>query len=89
MPTLLALQADPEVVSALPQVAVLRNSAGSEWVSRPSAAAGPKYADVSRAYYLAIHQILRRETSPKAALEKLEQSLIDITGRTPAGRKPG
>jgi trehalose/maltose transport system substrate-binding protein len=87
MPTVLSLQADPEVLAALPQAAVFHNTPGSELVSRPSAAAGPKYAEVSRAYYLAVHQILSRETSAKAGLGKLEQSLMQITGLKPAGRE--
>ncbi len=86
MPTRLELQSDPEVLAALPQMAALRNVPETEWVSRPSAVAGPKYAQVSRAYYLTIHKILAREVSTKPALAELEQALMRITGLQAASR---
>jgi trehalose/maltose transport system substrate-binding protein len=53
---------------------------GSGVVSRPSAAAGPKYEEVDHAYLTAVHSVLTGEARAPAAAEALERTLVKITG---------
>jgi trehalose/maltose transport system substrate-binding protein len=49
-------------------------------VSRPSSVTGHKYAEVSRAYFRAVHSVLTRQEKPAAAAAALERELVWITG---------
>jgi trehalose/maltose transport system substrate-binding protein len=78
-PTMPSLQADlvrldaarlPVLVQATPQ--------GS--FARPSAVAGRDYDRVSRAYFLAVHSVLKHERTAAEALESLEKELSQIPG---------
>ena len=75
VPTYPHLYSDPTVASALPQVAVLERAKPENWVMRPSALAGSQYAEVSKAYYEAVHSILSGKAGASAALASLEQEL--------------
>jgi hypothetical protein len=41
---------------------------------------GHKYAEVSRAYFRAVHSVLTRQQKPAAAAAALERELVWITG---------
>jgi trehalose/maltose transport system substrate-binding protein len=70
-------------------------------LSRPAAVSGRKYAEVSRAYFRAVHSVLTGQQEAAAAVASLERELIWITGfpvrawegsRSPSGRtapRPG
>jgi trehalose/maltose transport system substrate-binding protein len=83
LPTLPRLYRDPALLASLPYAAKLREAGDEEWVARPSTIAGSNYAEVSRAYFEAVHQILSRETTAAAALPVLEKRLVDCTGLRP------
>jgi trehalose/maltose transport system substrate-binding protein len=55
-----------------------------EWgggvVSRPSAAAGPKYEEVDHAYLRAVHSVLTGEAKAPDAAAALERELVKTTG---------
>jgi trehalose/maltose transport system substrate-binding protein len=55
-------------------------SAGSAVVLRPSAVAGSKYEQVSKAYSHALHSVLTRESTAPLAASTLETELVRIMG---------
>jgi trehalose/maltose transport system substrate-binding protein len=79
LPTIPLLYQDPQLIQALPYVNTLRDAGASAWVARPSTIAGSNYGEISRAYYQAVHDILRRETSAREGLASLEQRLTALT----------
>lgn len=72
LPTRTALLADPDVLAAMPQASALAPGRG---ILRPSAAAGTRYAEVSREYHAAIHAALSGTLAPERALAGLEARL--------------
>lgn len=56
------------------------DSPGGILISRPSAVAGAKYEEVSRAYAEDVHAVLTHETTAAAAAAKVEKDLVQITG---------
>jgi len=79
-PTIPDLYDDPEVVAANPYYTPLKQVFLGGAVSRPSSVAGEKYAQVSRAYFRAVHSVLTRQQKPAAAAAALERELAWITG---------
>ena len=79
-PTIPRLYDQPELSDALPQVAELRHAGLESWVARPSTVSGAKYAQVSKADYQTVHDILSRKVEAKEAVARLEQQLIEMTG---------
>jgi trehalose/maltose transport system substrate-binding protein len=79
-PSIPDLYDDPAVVAANPQFAVIRETLSDGVVTRPSAAAGHAYPDVSRAYVAAVHAVLTREKRAPEAAAELEDVLRRITG---------
>jgi trehalose/maltose transport system substrate-binding protein len=75
VPTYPHLYRDPDVARALPQAAVLERAKPETWVMRPSPLAGSQYAEVSKAYYEAVHSILSGRAGTSAILAALEQEL--------------
>ena len=69
----------PAIFKAYPELADLADRKGG-LVARPSAAAGTKYEDVTRAYIRAVHSVLTGEKTASAAAEGLERELVEITG---------
>jgi len=66
--------------AAHPELAVLKDTFVNEAVARPSTVTGAKYAEVSRAYFSAVHSVLEgKETSAKA-IGDLDVELQRITG---------
>jgi trehalose/maltose transport system substrate-binding protein len=49
-------------------------------VARPSTAAGARYEDVARAYFLALHSVLTGKSKAPEAAASLEQELVRLTG---------
>jgi trehalose/maltose transport system substrate-binding protein len=80
LPTIPRLYDQPELSDALPQVAELRHAGLESWVARPSTVSGAKYAQVSKAYYQTVHDVLSRKTEAEEAVARLEQQLIELTG---------
>jgi len=80
LPTIPRLYDQPELSKALPQVAELRHAGLQSWVARPSTVTGAKYAQVSKAYYQTVHDVLSRKLEVKEGVARLEQQLIELTG---------
>ena len=49
-------------------------------IVRPSAQAGSKYEEITRAYIREVHSVLSHEKSAAAAAAELERQLVEITG---------
>ena len=60
-------------------------------VARPSTTAGPRYAEVARAYFLALHAVLTGRDKAPEAVAALEQQLVRVTGfkTGPPNTRPG
>jgi len=86
LPTIPRLYDQPELANALPQVGELRRAGLESWVTRPSTISGAKYAQVSKAYYDTVHDILSRKVEAKEGVARLEQQLIEMGFR--AGAPP-
>jgi trehalose/maltose transport system substrate-binding protein len=79
-PTVPDLYDDPEVLQANPYYTPLKKVFLGGAVSRPSSVTGPKYAEVSRAYFRAVHSVITRQQAAAAAAASLERELVWITG---------
>jgi trehalose/maltose transport system substrate-binding protein len=79
----------PELYDPTAILSARRNSADngklqvSGVVARPSAAAGAKYEEVSRAYIQAVRSVLLGQSNAPEAAAALEQELVRITGFKP------
>ena len=78
LPTISRLYQEKELLRNVPQVELLKSTV-STWITRPSAVAGSRYAEVSRAYYEAVHSILSRATTAEDAMAGLEKRLRELT----------
>jgi trehalose/maltose transport system substrate-binding protein len=78
-PTIEALYEDPEVLEATPFFGSLYDVFVNA-TARPSTVSAPNYAQVSRAFYTAVHSVLTGQEDADVALELLELDLEDITG---------
>jgi trehalose/maltose transport system substrate-binding protein len=78
-PTIPALYEDPEVLEAVPFFSSLYN-VFVNGVPRPSTVVAPQYAEVSRAFYTAVHDVLTGKEDAETALGMLELDLEEITG---------
>jgi len=79
-PTWSALYADPGIAHANPMFASLRQLLADGAVIRPSTIAGSAYAEVSSAYFNAVHQALNGEQVPSEAIADLKIRLQKILG---------
>jgi len=79
-PTVPDLYDDPEVLKTNPYYTPLKQVFLGGAVSRPSSVTGHKYAEVSRAYFRAVHSVLTRQQNASAAVAALERELVWITG---------
>jgi trehalose/maltose transport system substrate-binding protein len=80
LPTIPRLYQDRRLLAALPHAAALENAGADTWVARPSTIAGSNYQEVSKAYYQAVHSVLRRRAPAEDALSELEAQLVKLTG---------
>ena len=78
LPTISRLFVDPEVLSAVPEVNVVREAGLESWVARPSTISGNKYSEISRDYYQTVHGILSHQCDPEQALSQLQKELVDM-----------
>ena len=78
-PTIPELYSAPEVRAASPFFSKFLELRGS-LVSRPSAVSGKMYAEVSRAYYEAVHEVLTRKKTGAEAAARLQDELVQMTG---------
>lgn len=78
-PTIAALYEDPDVLEANPFFGSLYDVFVNT-TARPSTVTAPNYAQVSRAFYTAVHSVLTGTEDADIALELLELDLQDITG---------
>jgi trehalose/maltose transport system substrate-binding protein len=74
-----ALLERPELKSKSALLAISTELMNST-VARPSLILGDKYQAASLAYAKAVNSVLRRHDTPDAAMEKLEKTLMKITG---------
>jgi trehalose/maltose transport system substrate-binding protein len=80
LPTYADLYSRSDLAQAIPESAVLRTIAPSSWAVRPAAVTGSKYAEVSKAYYDGVHEILAGKVRAGSALAALGRRLSVITG---------
>ncbi len=78
-PTIEALYEDPEVLEAQPFMGRLLDVFTAA-VARPSTATAPNYAEVSAAYFNAVHSVLTGAEDAETALALLELDLAALTG---------
>lgn len=84
-PTIMALYEDPDVLEATPFFGSLYDVFINA-VARPSTATAPRYAETSRLFYNAVHEVLRGVKDAETAFAELELDLQDLTGFPIAGQ---
>lgn len=71
---------DPSALKAVPHLAELKKLFHEGLVERPSTVAGPKYTQVSEAYFTAVHSVLTKKKKASEAAAQLEEDLVRLTG---------
>jgi len=84
LPTVMSLYDDPEVIEANPFFERLYDVLVNG-VARPSTVSAPNYAQVSQAFYTAVHDVLTGAASAEEALAIAALDIQEITG-LPAGQ---
>jgi len=79
--------ADKQYLHTRPDLEKLEDVFREGAIARPSTVAGERYAEVSRAYYSAVHSIITGEVSAEEAMANLEGELVRITGFKPGKPK--
>jgi len=77
---IVSLYQDPDVLKAIPFFSKMQDVLTNA-VPRPSTATAPKYNEVSRLFFTAVHSTLTKEQDPQAALTGLESSLQDLLNK--------
>jgi trehalose/maltose transport system substrate-binding protein len=80
LPVLTEFYADPQYLAERPGLERLKDIVTSGATTRPSTISGRHYAEVSRAYYSAVHSVLTGEVTAEKAMADLEPELVKITG---------
>jgi trehalose/maltose transport system substrate-binding protein len=88
-PTVADLYEVPELLVGSPYYTPLKKVFLGGALSRPSSVTGMKYAEVSRAYFRAVHSVITRQQTPAAAAAVLERELVWITGLPVAAPRRG
>ena len=78
-PTMPELYNDPKILADSYFSTILKTYRQDK-VSRPSTETGRKYPALSRAYFMAVHEVLARKRPVAAALADLQNELKQITG---------
>jgi trehalose/maltose transport system substrate-binding protein len=78
-PTIQALYRDPEVINAVPFFGSLYDVFINA-TPRPSTISAPRYAEVSRLFYQAVHSVLTGRRRAPDALGELALDIADLTG---------
>ena len=77
---IVSLYQDPDVLKAIPFFSKMQEVLTNA-VPRPSTATAPKYNEVSRLFFTAVHSTLTKEQDPQAAVAGLESSLQDLLNK--------
>ena len=80
LPSVREFYDDPKYLASRPEFNKMRALLTNTGVARPSTVSGKRYADVSEAYFMAVHSVLAGETPPEKAMADLETELVRITG---------
>ena len=78
-PTIPDLYNDPGLL-ADPYFSTILRTYRQDRVSRPSTETGKRYPALSRAYFMAVHEVLAGEKPAATALADLQAELMEITG---------
>jgi trehalose/maltose transport system substrate-binding protein len=70
----------PELLAQYPQFAHVEEALSATATARPSAIAGPAYPGISAAYASAVLSVLTGASKPEAAMAKLQNELVGLTG---------
>ena len=87
LPTIREFYDDPKYLATRPDLQRLKGLFAGGAITRPSTVTGKRYAEVSKAYYSAVHSVLAGDVSAEKGMADLEKELVKITG-LPTGR-PG
>jgi trehalose/maltose transport system substrate-binding protein len=80
LPVLTEFYEDPQYLAARPGFERMKDIVTGGATTRPSTISGRHYAEVSRAYYSAVHSVLTGEVTAEKAMADLEEELVRITG---------
>jgi trehalose/maltose transport system substrate-binding protein len=80
-PTMPDIYEDQEVLRTNPFFGILRSILLNGAVTRPSTAAGPRYDDVSTAYFTAVHETLTGQKNAATAVADLNENLKRILSK--------
>lgn len=80
LPVLTEFYEDPQYLASRPGLERMKDIITGGATTRPSTITGRHYAEVSRAYYSAVHSVLTGEVSAEKAMGDLEAELVKITG---------
>jgi len=78
-PTIPELYDDPRIL-ADPYFSTILKTYRQDRVSRPSTETGKRYPALSRAYFMAVHEVLEGKKAAASALSDLQTELMQITG---------
>jgi trehalose/maltose transport system substrate-binding protein len=80
LPVLTEFYEDPQYLASRPGFERMKDIVTGGATTRPSTISGRHYAEVSRAYYSAVHSVLTGEVTAEKAMADLEAELVKITG---------
>jgi len=80
LPALSEFYADPQNLASRPDLERWEDTLLGSATARPSKVTGKHYAEVSQAYYTAVHSVLAGEVSAEKAVADLDANLVRITG---------
>jgi trehalose/maltose transport system substrate-binding protein len=80
LPVLTEFYQDPQYLASRPGLERLKDIITGGATTRPSTISGRHYAEVSRAYYSAVHSVLTGDVAAEKAMADLEADLVKITG---------
>jgi trehalose/maltose transport system substrate-binding protein len=75
-----SLYQDPDVLKAIPFFSKMQDVL-MHAVPRPSSVTAPKYNDVSRLFFTAVHDVLTKQADASSALQNLSSQLKDLLNR--------
>src|SRR6266567_3907735 len=79
-PTIPELYNDPGMLATNPYFSTILKTYRNDKVWRPSKETGKRYPDLSRAYFMAAHEVLAGKKTAATALSDLQVELMQITG---------
>jgi trehalose/maltose transport system substrate-binding protein len=79
-PTIPELYSDPGMLATNPYFSTVLDTYRNDKVWRPSKETGKRYPALSRAYFMAVHEVLAGKKPAATALADLQTELMQITG---------